>query len=166
MNDFENEVLERLARIEAAVAALSGGRRPAARGADGPAPGTTADDADLDSKWGNPAVRYDPKRWVGPSFKGSFYSDCPPDYLHELAGFLEWQADKDEEKGEDRFAAFKRRDAARARGWAARNARKEAPLFAPADGVAAAPPTRVPTWDPSPPTGGEEVFDDDDSIPF
>ncbi len=164
MSDFETEVLERLARIEAALSGLSAGPRPATRGAEGPAPGTTADDADLDSKWGNPAVRYDPKRWVGPSFKGSFFSECPPDYLHELAGFLEWQADKDDQKGEERFAAFKRRDAARARGWAARNARKEAPLFAPPGGWDAALSARAPTREPSPPTDGDLVFDDD--IPF
>lgn len=96
-----------------------------------PAP-RVADDADLDGEWGAPAVRKDPKRWTGPSYVGKKYSECPSDYLLQLAGLLDWQAAKDKEKGDTdslKYAGYKERDAARARGWAARNKGK---TFAPA----------------------------------
>lgn len=116
MSGFEEEVLARLDRIEAA---LKGGSRAPAP----PAPGVAAPASDLDSKWGDPEVRYDPKRWRGESYKGRRYSECPADYLLELAGFLDWMAGKDEEEGgaeKLKYAGYKRKDAARARGWAAR----------------------------------------------
>jgi hypothetical protein len=99
------------------------------------APPPVADDADLDGEWGAPAVRKDPKRWTGASYVGKKYSECPSDYLLQLAGLLDWQAGKDEEKGDTdslKYAGYKRRDAARARGWAKRNAGK---TFAPAASV-------------------------------
>lgn len=85
-----------------------------------------ADDADLDSQYGNPEVRSDPKRWQGESMKGRLFSECSSEYLGMLAGLLDWQAQKDEEKNNvsssgKPTAPYKRRDAARARGWAKRN---------------------------------------------
>lgn len=87
--------------------------------------GAIADDADLDSQWGDPEIRKDPPRWDGPSFAGCRYSECTPEYLETLAGFLDWKADRDEEEGRvtskgKPTAPYSRKDAARARGWAKR----------------------------------------------
>lgn len=117
----------RFAKLEARIAILE----------KGAAVGRPADDADLDSEWGDPVVRKDPSRWKGQSFAGRHMSECPSDYLLSLAGLFDWMADKDEEKGNTYThktsgeqvptAPFKRKDAARARGWAARNKGKGVP---------------------------------------
>lgn len=88
--------------------------------------GAIAPDSDLDSEWGNPEVRKDPPRWKGDSHAGSRMSECPADYLRSLAGLYDWQADQDEKSnrvdGKGRpTAPYRRKDAARARGWAKRN---------------------------------------------
>lgn len=91
--------------------------------------GAVADDRDLDSQYGDPEVRFDPKRWDGPSYVGKRYSECPSDYLDTLAGFLDWSAGKDESSGDEKKvknASYRRRDAARARGWSRRNAGQRA----------------------------------------
>jgi hypothetical protein len=82
-----------------------------------------ATDADLDSQWGDPSVRKDPKRWTGESYEGKRYSECPPAYLLALADLLLWQAGKDEASGDAtkmKYVGYKRKDAARAIGWAKR----------------------------------------------
>ncbi len=100
----------RLAKLEAAPVKTSGGE--------------VADDSELDSQYGNPVVRKDPPRWKGESYAGQTYSACPAAYLESLAGFLDWAADKDEQKLDDaqaqKYARYKRTDAKRARGWIAR----------------------------------------------
>jgi hypothetical protein len=114
----------RIAAIEARLAAReSRGPQAAGRG-----PGAVADDRELDSDKGNPTIRRDPKRWLsngGASFVGARYSECPADYLDEVAGFNEWAADKNErtlpaDDPKRKYIDYDRRDAARARGWAAR----------------------------------------------
>lgn len=90
-------------------------------------------EADIDSQYGDPEVRSDPKGWIesgGQSMKGRRFSACPPEYLDQLAGLLEWQAKKDAEQnktytsrktGEEvATAPLKRKDAARAMAWAQR----------------------------------------------
>lgn len=89
-------------------------------------PGGGADDADLDSSFGDPEVRSDPKKWTGPSMKGKRYSQCPSEFLGLLAGLLEWQGRRDDEDGKqdkngNPSGDWKRRDAVRARGWQKRN---------------------------------------------
>jgi hypothetical protein len=82
-----------------------------------------ADDADLDGQWGDPEVRKDPKRWDGESMVGKRFSQCPAEFLRTLASFFIWQAEKDEKSGDEqkiKYAGYKRRDAARALGWAKR----------------------------------------------
>jgi hypothetical protein len=81
-----------------------------------------ADDADLDSQWGNPEIRKDPPRWTGASFVGARYSDTTPEYLENLASFLDWKARESDKKNElanngKPRSAYLRKDAARARGW-------------------------------------------------
>ena len=121
------------------------------------APPAVADDADLDSQWGNPQVRKDPPRWTGQSYVGATYADCPPEFLDTLAGFLEWQAGKSEEKNEMTSSGkprsmYLKKDAARARGHAARNRAKTAPRRPAA---------------PSNPTGRGSMADEPgDDMPF
>lgn len=91
-----------------------------------PTVGAVATDGELDSPYGNPEIRKDPPRWSGKSYVGSRMSDCPADYLENLAGFKDWQARKQEEanevdaKGRPR-SDWSRKDAKLARGWARRS---------------------------------------------
>ena len=84
-----------------------------------------ADDADLDSQYGDPEVKKDPPRWTGDRFAPCRMSEGSPDWLDALAGFCDWRAAKDDEsdaldtKGRPK-SHWARKDAARARGWAAR----------------------------------------------
>ncbi|MCS6900677.1 MAG: hypothetical protein RMJ98_13955 [Myxococcales bacterium] len=121
-------IATRLERVEQRLSA-----REAVGASVAPAPGVAsapggagdtmiADDADLDSQWGNPEIRKDPPRWTGPSFVGARYSDTTPEYLESLANFLDWKARESDKKkemtnnGKPR-SAYLRKDAARARGW-------------------------------------------------
>lgn len=91
-----------------------------------PAPARVLEIADdLDTEWGDPVVFKDPPRWKGESFAGRHFSECSPEFLDVLAGFLQWKGEQQDKNGEkdskDRprsFYSFK--DAARARGWAQR----------------------------------------------
>ena len=127
------DTMDRIAAaLERVAVALERGAVPVAKATAPQArtgAGTVAPDSELDGKWGDPEVRYDPKRWSGDSYKGSRYSQCPASYLEELASFLDWQADKDSQSGDpqkEKYGEYKRRDAARARGWAIRNREKRA----------------------------------------
>lgn len=89
------------------------------------APKAVASDKELDSKYGNPVVKFMPRDWTGPSYKNRTMSECPPELLDLLAETLDYFARQAEEKDErtDKgkpVAEFKRADAARARGWAKR----------------------------------------------
>ena len=84
-----------------------------------------ADDRDLDGQYGNPQVKFDPRDWTGPSMKGREMSECPAEFLEMLAGTFDYFAMKAEEADEKTssgkpVAPYKRKDAARARGWAKR----------------------------------------------
>lgn len=101
--------------LQQTVAALIGGG-VVPRASAGP-----AQPVDLDSEYGNPVMKKDPPRWKGESCVGKKFSECPPDYLENLAGLREWQAEKNEaDPAKAKFAGNDRKDAARARGWAAR----------------------------------------------
>lgn len=89
------------------------------------APKLVADDADLDSKYGDPELKFTPRDWQGDSYKGRKFSECPAPLLDLVADSLDYFARKSEEAGETTssgkpVAPYKRKDAARARGWAAR----------------------------------------------
>ena len=89
------------------------------------APKDIASDRDLDGKHGDPVVNMkDPRDWTGPTMKGSRFSDCPADYLDLLADRFDYFAQKAEDTNEEYngkpVAPFRRKDAARARGWAKR----------------------------------------------
>lgn len=100
---------------------------PAARsgGGDRPAEGAVATDRDLDGQYGDPTVRKDPseKYWPGPSFVGVPLSQCSPEFLDSFAKYKDACAYANEQEGKPdkaKYIAYDRRDAARARGWAAR----------------------------------------------
>ena len=84
--------------------------------------GAIADARDLDGPYGNPEIRRDPPRWMGPSFAGRRFGDATPEYLESLAMFFDWKA-RESEKKDERVrggglkSKFIRLDAARARGW-------------------------------------------------
>lgn len=93
--------------------------------APGPAIPEIADAADLDGQWGNEPVRKDPKDkyWKGQSYVGVRLSDCPPEYLDALAKYKDACAYMNTKEGSPekaKYAGYDKRDAARARGWAAR----------------------------------------------
>lgn len=120
----------KLDSIKAKMDALAAQPRPASAAPSG----EVASDSDLDGQFGNPEIRKDPPRWKGESYAGQHYSAAPAEYLESLAGFLIWCADRDEQTGDAdkiKYAGYKRRDAARARGWAKRKLEGKAP--APAD---------------------------------
>lgn len=128
--------------LQQTVAAIIGGTAP--RGG-----ASFAQPVDLDSEYGNPVMKKDPPRWKGESYVGKTLSQCPPDYLENLAGFREWQAEKNEaDPAKAKYAGNDRKDAARARGWAAR-LRASRPAA-----VHASPPTNGQQADP---LGTEEL---------
>lgn len=107
---------ERVLALETKMAAMMLQKAVAQAG-----PIAAADASDLDGEHGNPIVRKDPPRWKGESCVGVPFSQCPPEFLDTLAGFLEWRAGKEEAEPEkQKYAVYSRKDCARARGWAAR----------------------------------------------
>ena len=107
---------KRVSALEARFAA-----KPSASAQPHAAPGATADAAELDSKYGDPIVKKSPPRWKGEDIAGRKMSECPPESLDSLAGFLDWKAEKNAaEPDRAKYAEYDRKDAARARGWAAR----------------------------------------------
>ncbi len=82
--------------------------------------GPVADDRDLDGERGNPTVRLVPRDWDGDvDCKGKHYSECPPAFLDMLADMLQ-HFGENPKQGKEQYAQNDLRDAARARGWAAR----------------------------------------------
>lgn len=92
----------------------------------GQASATVASDSDLDGKYGDPEIKArDPRDWTGPSMQGRRFSECPAEYLDMVAERLDYFAEQAEEEGKTTssgkpVAPYNRKDAARARGWAAR----------------------------------------------
>jgi len=160
---------ETLARLEKKLDALlahlgANGARPAGKAS---ASGAVADDADLDGKYGNPEIRKPPPRWAGEDYTGRRFSETEPAFLDTLAGFLDWKAGKAEEENKvsasgNPVAPLIRKDAARARGWAAR-------LRAGTPAVAAAPrPQREPpSYGPAGSVHQQgDAFESGDDLPF
>lgn len=132
---MSDEALKQIAKDVAAIKAALGagaaafaaalGVQVSSGGGAGPKGGEVASDADLDSSYGDPEIRRDPtaKYWSGPSYAGLHLSACPPDYLDAFAKYKDacaWGNEKDGSDKKKKYAEYDRRDAARARGWAAR----------------------------------------------
>jgi hypothetical protein len=123
------EVLTLLKSIDAtmkAMLALAQKREAKVRAA---APKEVASDKDLDSKYGDPIIKFNPRDWTGRPYKGMPMSECPPEFLDLAAETLDYFASQAEAKNEQTSkgkpaAPFKRADAARARGWAQRLRKK------------------------------------------
>jgi hypothetical protein len=110
---------------------------PRAPAPSGGGDGAVADDSDLDGEWGNPTIKYDPREryWTGPSFVGYHYSETAPDYLDATAKYLEavaFMSAKDTDEKSQKRAKYSAKDAARARGWAARLRARGEPNAMPA----------------------------------
>lgn len=129
-----SESLALLRRIAFAVERLAG-----ATNGHGSAAPLIADDRDLDSEYGNPVIKAkDPRDWTGEPMQGRRFSECPAEYLDLLADRLDYFARKADEGNEQTstgkpVAPYRRKEAARARGWARRiRDGKVAPYEAPA----------------------------------
>lgn len=110
-----------------------------------------------DPKYGDPVVRKDPPRWNGESFAGRTFSTCSPDYLRNLAGFLQWRAGKEKaDPAKEKYARYSLLDASRALAWAERiekDAKAEAARYGTSGHGANAKHTGTPE-------------DDDGGLPF
>jgi len=89
--------------------------------------------ADIDGMYGDPEIRKDPsaKHWAGSSCAGKKMSQCPADYLIAFAKWkdacvymkmkeLETVTDATAIADTTKYAGYDRKDAARARAWAAK----------------------------------------------
>lgn len=101
---------DRLQALEAAVFGKSGAKK-SAKGFS-----VNIDDP----KWGDPEIRYVPKKWDGPSPLGQRMSQCSVRFLRFLAGELESSARWKDSNGKEEHAEWDRRDAAKATAWAER----------------------------------------------
>ena len=114
---WEERVVELLESIDGSLKVIADAARRRM-------PKPVATDRDLDGKYGNPKVTFNPRDWSGPSCKGLKMSDCPAPFLEMLAETLDYFASQAEQKNETYngklVAPYKRADAARARGWAKR----------------------------------------------
>lgn len=123
-----DRIVELLTSIDGTLKRLEQRGSPAQRAAASPAHPAAPSSAgvNLDDKYGDPVIKAkDPRDWNGPTMMGRKFSECPPEYLDLLAIRLDYFADKAQTNGETTNrglpkAPFMRKDAARARGWAAR----------------------------------------------
>lgn len=113
-------------------------------------PAPLASDADLDGEHGDPVMVYSPKKWTGPSYAGKRFSEIPAECLLVHAEELEWKAANPMAGKPEKIPMYQRREAGRARGWAARNAKN--------------PPKPQPAGHAYEQTGG--FGSDDGGIPF
>jgi hypothetical protein len=143
-----------LAALSTHLGLGGGGRASASNGAfQGWGGGRVASDQDLDGQYGDPLIKKDPPRWDGGPVAPCHMSEAPPEWLENLANFLDWRAAQQDEKqevdnkGRPR-SDWSRKDAARARGWARRIS---------ANG--GAPPPRKAS-------AADQSYANDDDIPF
>lgn len=112
MSATSDEAMRLLRECHAMLAALTG-RAPAAM-----PPAQAASDADLDGPHGDPDIKAkSPRDWTGEAMTGRKFSECPPEYLDLLAERFDYFNTREEDAKKRGYNA---RDAARARGWAAR----------------------------------------------
>lgn len=118
MSTDRDVIIGLLRSIDASLKELLSQRR-----AEKPKP--VASDRELDGRYGDPELKFMPRDWTGPNFRGRHFSECPPALLDLVAESCDWFAEQADKKHEmtDRgrpVSDFKRADAARARGWARR----------------------------------------------
>ncbi len=161
--EFETRVISELADIKR----LLGIKGSATHGAAPPRPSApefkVASAYEMDDKYGNPEVRRDPKRWSGESCVGHKFSDCPADYLLVTAEFNEWKASNPRVGDDPKWQKYAIKDAALARGWAARNQGGTAAAATSGGYTKRATPAQRPADEHA--IAGGDGFDDD-QIPF
>ena len=148
---------ERMAAVEGRLAALES--RANGNGGGAHASSAASSDADIDSPWGDPVVKFKAPKWTGEDEAGRKMSECSPEFLDSLAGYYSWQARRDADENKTYVnkdgktlptAPLKLKDVARARAWAARiraGRSGAAPAAAPrAPAAQAAPPAEMPDY--------------------
>lgn len=124
-------------------------------------PPPMASDEELDGPHGDPTVRFPLREayWPQPDpHADRRFSECPADYLDQMAKSQEASAWWQGKQGNETGKAHRKADAAKARGWAAR-IRARGASFATADEVANFADGEPPPFAPS-------DFEVDDEIPF
>ncbi len=117
---------KRIAALEATIGRVAGAfGGSSSSSSSGGGRGEVAPDSELDSKFGDPEIKRDPsaKYWEGASFIGKKYSRCSADYLDAMAKYKDacaYANEKEANPDKAKFIEYDRKDAARARGWAAR----------------------------------------------
>jgi hypothetical protein len=82
------------------------------------AAGLFVDEADLETRKGDPTVHFVPNGWRGEEMKGKRFSLCPPQFLDHLAGALRSMAARPPKDPAKDYRAKNLEDAALARTWA------------------------------------------------
>ena len=73
--------------------------------------------ADLDTQWGDPEIKFVPRGWDGPDFKGSRMSQTSAAFLRWLANELGQGIQKKLRAGDEEKAGWDRKTQLRAIGW-------------------------------------------------
>lgn len=136
MSDDLKKVMSDVAALRKEVAAIARhlgitGASASSNGSSGGArlsvEGEVAPDRDLDSSYGNPVIKYMPKPKYWPADRQDFtshrFSETTPDFLDAMAKYLDacaYMAGREPDEKSQKSASYKRKDAARARGWAKR----------------------------------------------
>lgn len=130
MADIQEQILAELVRIRETIEAQAihlGCDTQTGKRFTGPQPRAIANDADLNSKYGDPEIRFTPHGWEGKNYKGCKMSQCPPDFLDLLAVAFDVFAERETD---EKKRGWKLKDASLARGWA-RRIRGETPADQP-----------------------------------
>lgn len=122
---MSQEAIDLLTQIKGLLGSIDGSLKALVAQKRAESPKAVADERDLLGKYGDPQVTFNPRDWSGPSYKRARFSECPAPFLDMLADTLDYFADQAERTDERTNAGkpvadFKRKDAARARGWAKR----------------------------------------------
>ena len=122
LTEIQEQMLAELVRIRKANEALAihlgcGRQQASKQGQATSQRGGIATDRDLNGKYGDPEVRFDPRDWQGDTMKGYKFSQCPVAFLDLMAEALDDFADRETDPKKQ---SYKRADAARARGWSKR----------------------------------------------
>jgi len=124
--DYQVHSLAALKSIDATLKELLLLSKSKRAAAGKPAEATVADDADLDSQYGDEILKAKmPKDWSGIDYKGARMSEAPYELLEMIASRCDYFAQQNDERGEKDDQGrpksfYDKRTARRARGWAAR----------------------------------------------
>jgi hypothetical protein len=140
------EILVILKRLEAKVDKLIAAQ-----------PIQAASDRELDSSFGNPKIKFNPKQWHGAGYKGALMSECEPEFLDIYAEALLYSADHPKPDADPKYADWNRKDAARAAGWGKRLRSTPSPPLRQAPRAAPRTPA---------PQDGEDIPLSHEDVPF